>query len=710
MAVSGETSQPAGRGTDGSRLAVVLVNYGSHALLQANLDAGLQAAGIQVVVVDNHTTDEELAALQALAAERGWDVVASPTNVGFGDGVNAGVARAKELGCDAFVMLNPDAVVSVPVLEELHRSVCTDRRSLVCPRMNRSDGRHYFRGSMLDYASGRTRGGWTDGEDLQEGRHSWRPWLTGACLAMHQEAWDLLGGFRGGYFLYWEDVDISRRAADAGLRLVMRQDLVATHDEGGTQDKGAQPLSGTYYYWNTRNRLLFASEHLERRELLEWILRTPAESRQILLRGGRRQLLHSATPLTSTLRGAVDGLRLAVPALVRPAQRKQSAAGPRRAAGPDLETVLLAHPSPDLYGSDRVLLESVAALTSAGVRAVVALPQDGPLAAELRARDAEVRFVEMPVLRKSILTPAGLAGFMATVARSLPAQVRLARSCGADLLLVNTITLPVWPLAARLARIPSVVHVHEAEAKASRVVNTVLYAPLVLADRVVANSAHTRDVVTATHPLLRRRCTVVHNGVAGPGQVQPARLHQPAHLLFVGRLSPRKGPDVAVRALASVRGHGVDARLRLLGAVFPGYEWFEQELRQLVTELGLDEHVDFLGFDQQVWSHLADADVVLVPSVLEESFGNTAVEALLAARPLVVSDHSGLAEATAGYEAVRPVPAGAPEAIATVVAELLADHAGASRAALRDRDEALRRHAPQVYAQRLLAALRSTLR
>lgn len=47
----------------------------------------------------------------------------------------------------------------------------------------------------------------------------------------------------------------------------------------------------------------------------------------------------------------------------------------RRGAG----TVLIAHPSADLYGSDRVMLETVDALVAAGRRVVVTLPADGPL-------------------------------------------------------------------------------------------------------------------------------------------------------------------------------------------------------------------------------------------------------------------------------------------------------------------------------------------
>lgn len=685
-------------------LALVLVNYASHQLLERNLDPGLAQAGIEVVVVDNHTTAEELAALQALAGERGWHVVPSPTNVGFGDGVNLGVARARELGCDAFVALNPDAVVSIAVLQELHRAVQQDQLSLVCPRMDRSDGRHYFRGSMINYATGRLKVGWPEQSTAPAGAQS-RPWLTAACLAFHVRAWDVVGGFAPGYFLYWEDVDFSRRAAESGLRLVMRPDLVAIHDEGGTQHSAqGATLSTAYYYWNTRNRLLFAARHLGRADLVRWMLRTPAESRQILLRGGRRQLLASRDGLKAAARGSRDGLGLAAGALLHGRDPKidKGATG----AQSKINRVFIAHPSPDLYGSDRVMLETVSALVGAGVHVVVALPADGPLVSLVRSRGAEVVFVGMPVLRKAVLTPRGFVDFLATVLGALPRQLGLVRRQRADLVLVNTITIPMWALVGRLLRLPVVVHVHEAESRASRLVNRVLYAPLHLAHRVIANSEFTGAVVAGAHPMLGRRIVVQHNGVPGPASAERATLHGPPRLLFVGRLSPRKGPDVAVRALASLRASGVDAHLDLLGAVFPGYEWFEAELRALVAELGLEDSVTFLGFDGDVWGHIAHSDVIVVPSVLEESFGNTAIEALLGARPLVVSDTSGLAEVTQGFAAVRRVPPGDAEAVAEAVAGLVAGFDEVSRAALEDRERAIGRHAPQVYRDGILRLLR----
>ena len=54
-----------------------------------------------------------------LAADRAWNLVLMPDNRGFGPGVNAGVARARELGCQSFLLLNPDVEASADVIEAL---------------------------------------------------------------------------------------------------------------------------------------------------------------------------------------------------------------------------------------------------------------------------------------------------------------------------------------------------------------------------------------------------------------------------------------------------------------------------------------------------------------------------------------------------------------------------------------------------------------
>src|SRR5512133_3448520 len=162
--------------------------------------------------------------------------------------------------------------------------------------------------------------------------------------------------------------------------------------------------------------------------------------------------------------------------------------------------VLVAHPSADLYGSDRMTLETVAALRDRDVDVVVTLPVDGPLAAEVRRRGARVVVRRAPVLRKQALTPRGFLALVVTTLTALPAGVRLLREVRPGTVYVATVTLPLWLLLARCLRLRTVCHVHEAERGVPRLVRRLLAAPLRLADEVVVNSDVSRKVVVEDCP------------------------------------------------------------------------------------------------------------------------------------------------------------------------------------------------------------------
>lgn len=116
-------------------------------------------------------------------------------------------------------------------------------------------------------------------------------------------------------------------------------------------------------------------------------------------------------------------------------------------------------------------------------------------------------------------------------------------------------------------------------------------------------------------------------------------------LLFVGRLQPLKGPDVAVRTLAEVRRRVPDARLLIVGGTSGNGEGLcgPNELRALADELGVGAAVSVApARPQRVLADLyRAATVVLVPS-RSESFGLVALEAQACAAPVVAADVGGL--------------------------------------------------------------------
>lgn len=372
---------------------------------------------------------------------------------------------------------------------------------------------------------------------------------------------------------------------------------------------------------------------------------------------------------------------------------------PRAGSGSSSLRALVVHPGADLYGSDRVLLETVCALVEGGWTVTASVPADGPLVAMLVDSGARVQLCPTPVLRKSALRPWGLIRLAVETAKAIPSGIGLIRRARPDVLVANTITIPLWTVLGRLLRRPVLVHVHEAEGSVSMARQRAMATPLLLATGLVANSRCTRDVIARSYARLGRRTSVVYNGVAGPPAPDPPRprIDGPARLLFVGRLSPRKGPAVAIRALSLLRHKGIAASLDVVGDVFPGYEWFSRDLTELVEQEGVADAVRFHGFVPDIWPRIAATDMMIVPSQADESFGNTAIEAILGARPLVVSAIGGLLEATEGMGAVRSVRPGDPGALADGVDEVLSDWARFAECAGRDARVAVERYAPARY-------------
>lgn len=289
------------------RVAIVVVNYGSSALLERNLArVADHSPEIRVYVVDNPTSSAERDRAQAICHARGWTFLPQSGNLGFGGGVNAGAAAALAAGAEDLLLLNPDAFIARADLEMLHRA-SSDRNLVAAPRITTVDGRPWFSGARVDLATGDMRG-----PSHSRGEYD-VDWVTGACMWITREAWQATGSFDEEYFLYWEDVDYSVRAKAAGMRVQMIEDAVAVHDEGATHREdgsGTRAKSATYYYFNIRNRMMFAGKNVSPSQAHLWRRRDIRSAWKVLLRGGRRQFLQSMTAAISGFRGVRDGRRI----------------------------------------------------------------------------------------------------------------------------------------------------------------------------------------------------------------------------------------------------------------------------------------------------------------------------------------------------------------------------------------------------------------
>lgn len=142
----------------------------------------------------------------------------------------------------------------------------------------------------------------------------------------------------------------------------------------------------------------------------------------------------------------------------------------------------------------------------------------------------------------------------------------------------------------------------------------------------------------------------------------------------VGRLLPIKGFDTLIRAMPLLRAQVGDVRLLLIGPnridnVDGNYQEY---LTRLAQECGVAENVIFTGAvpHPEMREHLAAADVIAVPSVLE-GMNKIAVEGAAVGTPSVVTRTAGIASMMEDAKLAEVIEPNDPNALAASLTRLL---------------------------------------
>lgn len=135
-------------------------------------------------------------------------------------------------------------------------------------------------------------------------------------------------------------------------------------------------------------------------------------------------------------------------------------------------------------------------------------------------------------------------------------------------------------------------------------------------------------------------------------------------LLFLGRITPWKAPDVAIRALRSLRDLGINATLTVAGGVHFGEQQYADELHALADK---DPDTEIVGHIDDVWDLLGSHDVLVHCSTVPEPFGQVVVQALAAGTIAVASQHGGPLEILGGSPVPLLYKPGDPEDLARVL-------------------------------------------
>jgi GT2 family glycosyltransferase len=230
-----------------NRYDVPMANGGLHAILvnyrcwrdAASCVQYLALAGLppeQVVVVDCDSRDGSAERLRAHSPM--GTVLALGENLGFAGGCNRGAGLALERGAEALMFLNTDTAFRPDFLSRLLGRAGDLATACVSPEI---------------YWAGQPRRPWSAGAWRGRVPGTLRPrqpgdperavdYLYACCLVAGRAVWERVGPFDPGYFLYYEDMDWSRRARRLGTPLTVEPRARLWHAVGASTGGASSAL------------------------------------------------------------------------------------------------------------------------------------------------------------------------------------------------------------------------------------------------------------------------------------------------------------------------------------------------------------------------------------------------------------------------------------------------------------------------------------
>jgi glycogen(starch) synthase len=206
---------------------------------------------------------------------------------------------------------------------------------------------------------------------------------------------------------------------------------------------------------------------------------------------------------------------------------------------------------------------------------------------------------------------------------------------------------PAGMIARKVSCKPLVVHIHATEFDRSggpgdERIHKIEYSGMMFADRVIAVSQYTAQMIMSRYRIDSGRIKIIHNAFT----VQPGldgtktRLFKGPTILFLGRITLQKGPDYFLDVANEVIKNHPESRFIVAGTGDMG-----RRLLRKSASLRLKNKFLFTGFlnRNQVESVLKASDIYVLPSV-SEPFGIAPLEAMAYGVTSIISKQSGVSE------------------------------------------------------------------
>ncbi len=318
--------------------------------------------------------------------------------------------------------------------------------------------------------------------------------------------------------------------------------------------------------------------------------------------------------------------------------------------------ILFIHQSAEMYGSDKTLLLLLKHIDKSQFFPVIILPFDGPLKTELENENIKVVIAPVLKLYRQMFAPKNIINFFSDIKKGFSVIDNLNKVHNFDLIYSNTLAVLLGIFYAKKRKIKHLWHVHE-----------IIESPLIFKkafvkllavnsnSKIVCNSIATQKFWNQNSKITNKS-SVIWNGLETESEkisnaeiLEFRKTHFQANpddliVTLVGRISRWKGQLVLLNAFNNLSKNHKNIKLAFIGAPPPNQEIFLENLKSQIKDFNLEKKVIIIPFQDDIYKVWQCIDIAVVPSIEPEPFGLVAVEAMLAKKPVIASNHGGLTE------------------------------------------------------------------
>jgi len=268
------------------KISVISVTYNSGHIVKNAINDLINRDDIEIFIVDNDSSDETCKIISEVNASN-IKIIKNAKNIGYGRANNLAINQA--IG-EYILLLNPDAIISYSDLKKLAEVAERGDMAILSPKLVETKDYH---------ASG------DENHKIEN-----RDYVIFGCVLISKKAIDKIGVFDEKIFMYYEDLDMCKRAHKAGLKVCECTTVQAYHEGSGSSLKTTKVLLWKEYQFGRAKVYYKAKYHANPsiswllcvRYILKYIISTVVN----LAIFNKKKLIKSAGRLAGTVMAIAD--------------------------------------------------------------------------------------------------------------------------------------------------------------------------------------------------------------------------------------------------------------------------------------------------------------------------------------------------------------------------------------------------------------------